>query len=263
MVNQSSSRIFYCNLNGIGNKLDNIKLELTSHDILCFTETKLTSSSALRTNLPGYAHHYKTRIGKLGGGVSCMVRNGIRAKRLFHFEDPQSEIMWLDINNNSVAFILGVIYRPPLVTDYFWTKLTFQVECLLNDFNKPLLLVGDFNSDPKTPNGESLNIFSRSFLLDTYVTEPTRTVTKKYGRPNQLGQYVTSSSILDQVLCNDSTLIADCSVSLPFSTSDHCAVVINLNTKSKRQQSMIRFRNYKKTDWIAVNKEIQNSKYIT
>ena len=78
-----------------------------------------------------------------GGGVMVLVKTSIHAVRREDIEND-SELLWVSVNLQSSAFLLGVFYRPPRCSDhtnlllmFLHRPISFYVGILM-----PLILIG-------------------------------------------------------------------------------------------------------------------------
>ena len=135
------------------------------------------------------------------------------------FELPEIEGLWLEIRAHNVKFLLGTYYRPPNANSMFWTHLQEVVDVVKTDKIKNVILTDDFNADPQTPEGVTLNKFANINHLRIHSHDPTR--------------YETGSSrILDQFLSNN--FVREVNILPPVLNFDHCTISIHLKLKMKK-----------------------------
>ena len=198
-----------------------------SFDVLCLTETWLTSSKPSSSILiPGYQCPIrKDRVGTSGGGVAIYVRSGLAVKMIH----PPKHIT---IETACMQVILGkrarlnvvVVYRPPgSAAENFITQLDMLIDHVQGSKQAPLCVVGDFNAKV-------------SDWLPGQITDKVGLMLKQLASSQELAQVVSeatfgvntkSPSLLDLIFVNKPRLVKSCSV-LP-QIADHCPTVINLS----------------------------------
>ena len=145
--------IGYININSIRNKLSGLSAVIGStFDVLSIAETKLDSSfPSKQFELDGYKQPYRLDISSKSGGLLVFVKSDIPSKLLSGFVAPKGyQFVSIELNLRKQKWLIVSIYRPPsLNIDTF-------LNCLSNvlDFYASydrVIVMGDFNSDPKTP----------------------------------------------------------------------------------------------------------------
>ena len=113
-------RMGHINVQGISNKIDQVRLLLESEKnlihVLGLSETKLNgihSESVFEIN--GYQTPYRRdRKTNSGGGLLVYIKNGVCASRRTDLEHENLECIWTEIKPvKSKSFLVGNIYRPP------------------------------------------------------------------------------------------------------------------------------------------------------
>ena len=137
------------------------------------------------------------------------------------------ECLWLEIRSNNNKFLLCTCYRPPDERYNFWDELQYMVDLTHLGQVKSIILSGDFNADPSTPNGIKLLSFVNINAFSFHINEPTR-ITE------------TTSSILDQFVSNIPEYVYDNGVDPPLLTNDHCTISITLSFKISKMQPIER-----------------------
>ena len=131
-------------------KLDLIKFCIKQQKIYIFGIGKTFLDFHIDDNIL-YVHNYfserRDRIGKLGGGLACFIKNNLNYKRLYDHEDDSIENIWIELLFKSSANILiCMLVRPPNAPidwlDYFHSAL----EEGYNE-NEEMLAVGAINID--------------------------------------------------------------------------------------------------------------------
>jgi hypothetical protein len=150
-------------------KLDHIRAEFVgTYDVLTISETWPLYK------LDGYCDPIRRdRVGRQGGGLLAWVSENCVCKRMSDLEIIDVEIMCLEVRsqNNKVLFLVAYRTNEQL---HFWDSLQ---EC----YNKAviagysyIIVIGDLNADPSTPNGELLLAFVEDNNLTKHINEPTR-----------------------------------------------------------------------------------------
>ena len=118
----------------------------------CFTviglsETWLNPSNVSTYGISGYNHVYQTRCTSRGGGVSLFVSEKIVYSEMSDYcmVNDYIESLFVKITNNGMAFVPGVVYRPP-------NSNVIQFNETLNDIlaqvsHMPCYIMGDYNID--------------------------------------------------------------------------------------------------------------------
>jgi hypothetical protein len=171
------------------------------------------------------------------GGVLAWVSNNIACKRRLDLEADDIEVMWLEIRSGNNKFLLCVCYRPPNSDDVFWDTLQENIDTVKQTHSGKLMLIGDFNADPKTKSGKSLLEFAEVNNLSMHISQPTRITDR-------------SSTLLDQCISNFPRYIKSSFVQAPVSGNDHCTVCIQCKFNMKPQKAYSRLMwNFKNADF--------------
>jgi hypothetical protein len=110
-----------------------------------------------------------------------------------------------------------------------------------------IVIIGDFNADPRTYFGHCLTDMSNKLGLSAMIKEPTRI------REN-------SSSILDQILINNQSFVTNISIDAPVSTNDHCTISLSLSFKVPRSKPYHRLMwLFKKADYDKFRQHLEKS----
>ena len=218
---------------GIRDKLLHIKCGLANHfKIITLSETWLSRcDSSDDYIIPGYQKPFRRDreqiVGKIGyGGVLAWVSDKIACKRRLDLELPNIEALWLEIRSDNKKFFLCVTYRAPTISNEYWDTLQINVN-MVQELGAKIIIVGDLNADPGTPEGTKLLRFSEANNLTVHVKEPTR-VTQ------------VSKTILDQFLSNIPHMVGPVSISPPVSTNDHSTIAVIINFRTPKVNSYTR-----------------------
>ena len=173
-------RIGHLNIQGISNKIDQVRLLLESDKnqihVLGLSETKLNSvhpDSVL--GVTGFQPFRKDRETDSGGGLFVYVKDGICCNRRKDLEHENLECLWLEINPvKSKSFLICNIYRPPNATVEWNTNFEDCIEHVLME-EKEMYIIGDINRD--LLNKQIKNVWTEyiePFGLTQLVSEATR-----------------------------------------------------------------------------------------
>ena len=96
-------------------------------------------------------HHYflerRDRIGKVGGGLVCFIKNNLNYKRRYDLEDENIETVWIELVFKSSANILiCMLYRSPNAPINWLEYFHSALDKAYNE-NKEMLALGDINID--------------------------------------------------------------------------------------------------------------------
>ena len=176
-LNVSNLNCLLLNPTSLNNKSDELDALIAVHapQIMFFTETWFDNSSAPhKHNYDLYRSDRPTR----GGGVAIYISSALKSTES-HFDILNSKLceqIWSIVEYNSLKFLLGCIYRPP-VQDFnaitaITNSLNFASSLVRNKTVNGLLIAGDFNfpnivwkdsSVSKTPSSSSLNELAHIF----------------------------------------------------------------------------------------------------
>ena len=213
--------VCHCNIRSIRNpdKVDHIACSLAEeYKIITLSETWLHSKSSVsHLSLPNFQRPYRRdRDNDTGyGGVLAWVANDIAAKRRKDLEIRNLEAMWLEIRVKNIKFLLCTVYRPPNDSTEFWELFQQSLDMAKQSNITSLVITGDLNADPGSPNGRILSQLVETNNLVMHIDEPTRITP-------------SSKSILDQFISNIPLYVRNARVEAPVSTNDHCSIGIDI-----------------------------------
>ena len=237
-------RIGHINIQGLNNKLDQVKFLLTSGEnkiqILGLSETKLRDYHPDAIfEVDGFQKTFRRdRKENGGGGILLYVKNDVCCKRRSDLENDQLECIWLEVKlTNSKSFLVGHIYRPPN-SGISWNEIfEDNIENVLKE-EKELYLLGDLNRDLLNSSiNKAWSDYMEPFGLTQLVTEATR---------------ITSNSrtLLDHIYSNCPENIT--SIDVPkIGLSDHFPIFFTrkMNVQpSKGTHYTISYRSFKDFD---------------
>ena len=117
-VKQNKLKVFYTNADSLLNKIDELKLRISSedYDIICITEIK-PKNSRYEINPPEFqidGYNLFHNIHESGRGIASYVKKDIKASIISDTNAKFSEAVLLSINTISAEhFVIGCIYRSP------------------------------------------------------------------------------------------------------------------------------------------------------
>ena len=214
-------------------------------DILALSETFLNVHSTVDLQLPGYLNIFRKDRPSHGGGVALFVSNFFYATRLFQFEYPTLEVMWVELKFQSHKFVCAVGYRPPSAGNQFWEMFQDSVEAVKTAGYTNIVIMGDLNADPKNRHlSDCLNYFCQTLNLHYIVNEATRLTN-------------TSASVLDQIITSKNIVCGDVVIHPPLGRSDHCQVTTTIPLVVNKPHASIRqIWQYNQADWDGLNEAL-------
>ncbi len=145
-------------------------------------------------------------VEKNGEGVLIYVKTGVDATKVSKIDVEPYDSLYVEIKKNYRKYILGVIYRPPKLSEENDMALYNEIKSVIKDKNA--VICGDFHNPSvnwSTLTGNH-DLVEDGFLWHS-VQKPTR-----------------GSNILDLVFTIESDLIHTCEVGEPLANSDHNVV---------------------------------------
>ena len=176
-------RMGHINVQGISNKIDQVRLLLESEKnlihMLGLSETKLNGihpESVFKIN--GYQTPYRRdRKTNSGGGLLVYIKNGVCASRRTDLEHENLECIWTEIKPvKSKSFLVGNIYRPPNSSIQWNAIFEDCIENVLRE-DKEIYLMGDINRDLLNNQIKTAwTDYMEPFGLTQLVSEATRVI---------------------------------------------------------------------------------------
>ncbi len=219
-------------------KLLAIQLSLANvYDIITISETHLHQGVGNDVfELKGYHDILRRDRGAQGGGIAIIIKENITFKRMYKYDKPDLEVMWVSINTIGGKILLCCCYRPPDQRD-FWDKIDTCIEEVKNDHAGSIFILGDLNADFKTQNGKKLQNLCQQQNLSYLVSSPTRITN-------------STATVLDQILTNSINFVQEVNVTPPISSNDHCTISALLSFKIKKDLAYQRLMwDFKKADF--------------
>ena len=210
-------------------KLRAIRCNLANiYDVITLSETHLHAGVADDVFLlNGYHNILQKDRGALGGGVAICIKESLGYKRMFEYERPDLEAIWVQLNTIEGKVLVCSIYRPPDKAGgpppvQFWDNFELVLDDVKASNVKYIYILGDLNADFNTTNGQRLNQFCTSQNLQCLIDEPIRITP-------------TSATVHDQIITNATNFVKHVGVSPPVSTNDHCTISIDLDFKVPKE----------------------------
>ena len=150
--------IFHMNIQSIVPKMELIKADADTYDILIFTESWLKPSTPdTSIRIDNYVGPFRTdRPDCQGGGVVAYVRETIACRRRPDLEVRGLEALWLEIEINSKNVLVGGFYRAPGSDAAYFDLLKESVDRAYNTNTEDIIITGDFNFNMMSKNMNKL-----------------------------------------------------------------------------------------------------------
>ena len=239
--NSDFAKLVHLNVWSIRNKIDQLAAEIPDDcKVLCITETKIDANiKDEKITIPGFSSPILRKDKcNMSGGICIQVKEPVVARRLTQYENNDLELLWAHITIENNWFILGVIYRNPILPVSYWDSLQDNLLNVVETYgSRNIVLVGDLNEDLLNPNNHHLKDVIDSLSMTQLLDGPTRTT------PH-------SSTLIDPIIPN----IAISHGILPPFCSDHCPVFVNLSFKLPTRTTYKRkIFKYRQADWNLMN----------
>lgn len=254
----------YTNANALMPKMDELR-SIASRDqptiiLICETWLHEQITDALIT-IDNYRVFRLDRQDKKGGGICIYIRNklknlNIHASILEHKVVTPTESLWLNINIETIRFVIACIYRPKYTTEHENKSLISNLQTALNK-ELPCYVFGDFNYpeiDWSSLCLASNSLQARDFLNGYKEMNATQLTTFPTRYRN------TQGSLLDLLLVNDNKLVHNITKNPPLGKSDH--IVITATTQfplREKPTHRITKRNFWLQDYTEANNFISEN----
>ena len=183
--------ILHLNTQSILPKIDLIRGEATSYDILIFSESWLNPTvNNNEIRIENFMPPFKTdRNDRPGSRVIAYVRDTLSCKRRVDLEVQGVEGVLLELTIKSKRILVGGFYRSPNSSLEYFNLLKESIDRACSTNIIDIIITGDFNRNMKNANKKMTEI-THEFNLTQLISEPTHFAED-------------SSSILDLILvCN-------------------------------------------------------------
>ena len=221
-------------------------------DIFLFTETWLKSDDKVEIgDLERNGEYFylgSHRENRTGGGVGCIIKQGIEATKKETVKTKTFEHMEIEVKLKGKFVTFLVIYRPEpskknnYSLDEFFKEFTKFISRHQTS-NNETIITGDFNFHFNKPNNAKATRFKgilEMFDLIQHVSKATH----------------KDGNTLDLVITNRTTALRDCVVSELL--SDHNCICFNIEAnKGKNPQKKISFRKTRDINITEFKKEIK------
>ena len=150
--------IFHMNIQSIVPKMELIKAEADTYDILIFTESWLKHSTPdTPIRIDNYVGPFRAdRPDRQGGGVVAYVRETIACRRRPDLEVRGLEALWLEIEINSKNVLVGGFYRAPGSDAAYFDLLKESVDRAYHTNTVDIIITGDFKFNMMSKNMNKL-----------------------------------------------------------------------------------------------------------
>ncbi|MCG8033361.1 MAG: endonuclease/exonuclease/phosphatase family protein, partial [Candidatus Thiodiazotropha taylori] len=243
--------IVHLNVQSIVPKIDSIRSEADSYDVLVFSESWLkpnihSDNISIEKILPPFR---ADRSDRPGGGVIVYVRDTLFCKRRIDLEIQGIECVWVELQIKSKRVLIGGFYRPPNSNADYFNLIKESIDRACNTGIGDLIITGDFNINMSQSNNRMIELM-HEYSLTQLISEPTHYTEH-------------SSSIIDLILARNTSNILHSGVVDPFIqdyTRYHCPVVVLLKFLRPRKASFKRrIWNYKLADYDKFRKHLSES----
>ncbi|GBP66443.1 RNA-directed DNA polymerase from mobile element jockey [Eumeta japonica] len=238
----SNLKIITWNANGLAARRLELEMFLNMNkiDIALISETRFTSKSFL--SVKGYTTYNTNHpSGNAHGGTAVLIKCNIKHHSLEPFATDKIQSTLIKVSGKRSDITIAAVYCPPkhqiLRKDYrhFFSQLGHRY-IIGGDWNAKHLFWG---SRLVTTRGRQLYQAVKELNLECLSTgEPTYWLTDPRKTPDLLDLFITKNIII-----NNTSVESDLDL-----TSDHSAVILNLNDKIILNEAPLRLYN-KKTNW--------------
>ena len=265
--NERNLTIMQVNINGIKNKLEELKLLI--HDTHAYISTIQETKLARKANTPK-VHNFTTvradRLHKAGGGLITLIRDNITftttdIPSTINTHNTELQMVKIHINNTKHITIANIYISPRDSTSTHYKRADTDIQhCIQYITNIPhSVLTGDVNAH-STLWHSSTDDHKGQLLADVisnsdYITLNTNTPTRM---PNTTLQQTSSPDItpVSNTLYNRTLWITQRALS-----SDHLPIITTINIRHdyRLQQNRRTFSNYKKADWTQFTEDTESA----
>ncbi len=138
-----------------------------------------------------------------------------------------------------------VLYRPPNSPVLFWDTLQEMLDEAKLDRIHDIIVLGDFNADDKTRDGDKFNLFVGINHLTSLINDPTRFTP-------------TSQTKLDRIITNAPHIVSKSHVLDPLMSNDHCTIGMHLKFNMSKSSSYKRLMwDYNRADFDGLQDYLQ------
>ena len=236
------------NLNGWFSKRFHLQryLSIIKFDIVCLTETKLSSDILDESLLCNIDYNFiRNDRNRHGGGVAILIRKNLSISIPAFHTNFISEAVCVEIHSKNISFLVFVAYRPPGDILGF-RNIISDLLSIPSQYN--IIVCGDFNA----PHVDwrfltSSNHHEQCFAVDT-AGLGLRQVVSDYTRYNP-------PHILDLVFTNADNFLYYKHVDAPIANSDHGCVICHISSEPPPISSK-KIRDFVNCDNISISHEL-------
>ena len=211
-------------------------------DIFGLTETWLNNSIPSDSfSIPGYCPliRLERRDGRRAGGVAFYVSDSLATKRRLDLETSDLELLWIEINLNTINIICGVCYQPPY--NHFESNMSILENlqlCVDKIYSKPgslVVVLGDLKAhyDPLNPSENS------DFGIMFYRWLECNNLCQVINEPNRITQHTATR--LDLIITNGPGYFVNSGTLSPPANCDHSLIFADLNIALSKPKCYKRF----------------------
>ena len=272
-MKRNFGRLFYTNANGLLNKLDELKLCLSTYDIdvACITETHVSSDiNDAELAISGYSFLRGDRDFNLtegegisgGGGSVIYYKNSIKVEENCIMKNAPDSVA-IDIQTLDGKICIACIYRSTSLNDYNNNALLKCIENICNEHNDyETIITGDFNlPDVSWENGNVLGVVSSENKFINLQLEYMSVFNEKglgWCLTNEITRRrmvngTLQESLLDQVIYTNDGLVSGHKLLSPLGKSDHVCMNIDLGISFNNIVNSKEF--IKKPMWSKISNE--------
>ena len=134
--------IININARSLRRKLDLLDSEVTDHDDITISETRL-SADIKNNEISINAYHppvRKDRSDDPHGGVAIYVKNSLICKERHDLSIPQLEAVWTETKIGQDKLLIGFFYRPPNSKSDYWDLIDQYIKNVSSTPHKFILL---------------------------------------------------------------------------------------------------------------------------
>ncbi|MCG8092513.1 MAG: hypothetical protein JAZ17_02615 [Candidatus Thiodiazotropha endolucinida] len=167
--------ILHINIQSLYPKLDQVKCEAQSYDIIVFTESWLKpdikdENITIENFMPPQR---ADRVDRPGGGVVIYAKDSLFLKRRKDLEIRGLEAVWVEIKVKSKILLVGGFYRPPNSNNDYFDLIAESVDRAHNANISDILITGDFNYNMLSGENNRIKDLIYQYNLKQIITEPT------------------------------------------------------------------------------------------
>ena len=204
------------NVQSIQNKIDLLQANLSSFDILCFTETWLKDNILSDAIMMSNFRTPERKDRQDGyGGVAIYLSDKLHYSRRRDLEPNGLECIWVDVHLQNKHMLVGCFYRPPSSNQHYLSLVISSISLARDTGINDIVVTGDFNLNVLNQVAfRKVESICNQFDLYQCIKEPTHYTEN-------------SSTLLDLLFVSNPECLASSGVGDPFLDYDlryHCPV---------------------------------------